>query len=824
MRRRSLPFALSVLLLLSAVPVSAAPPVDLPPAAGGPHDDGPPAEPPAPPVDPSEAPPVDPSEAPPVDPDAAPPVEPPTDLADPSTAPPVDAPVDPPAEGPAAPAGSRAPLDTTGRWIVLLRDGADATRVRDRHADRTALRADRTFVRAIRGFSARLTNAQLAALRADRDVVAVVPDEVVELTAQSIPTGVSRVGARASTSTVAKINGIDERVDADVAIVDTGIDASHPDLNVVGGYNCSTSDRTLWRDVQNHGTHVAGTVGALDNSYGVVGVAPGVRLWAVKILNDEGYGYLSWYICGLDWIAAQRDPADPTQPLIEAVNMSVAKWGTDTPRCGVDDNDLLHQAICRVVSSGVTVVAAAANDSSWASRRVPAAYNEVITVSALADTDGKAGGLGGNRCYSWGTYDRDDTFADFSNYGGDVDLIAPGKCIWSTLPGNRYGYSSGTSMAAPAVTGAAALFKASRPWALPAAVRNSLQILGSTNWYRSTDPDGIHERLLDVSRLGPAGSFSVALTAPPAAGEQGGAVRIPVTINRSSTHFETLRLSAVVPTGFKVAFDQVTLSGFAAKTATLTVTVPAGLPAGSHDVTVVADDGSRRREATTQIAIETDVPIASAPNARPIYRSAISHTYAPLAVSWPAATDASSAIAGYEVQASVDGGAWGSTTSHGAGVRSVVRNGSFGHVHRYRVRARDAAGNWSDWATGPTVDLRTVDDRAATASASWVRYSYAYAYGKSYSRSLASGAWLRMSVAARTVAIVAPTGPRQGWFKIYVNGVYQGQISLYSASGANRRVLWVKTFATGDTKVVELRAVRTSTRYRTDFDALVVVR
>ncbi len=72
--------------------------------------------------------------------------------------------------------------------------------------------------------------------------------------------------------------------------------------------------------------------------------------------------------------------------------------------------------------------------------RVPAAYNEVITVSALADTDGKRGGLGGNRCYSWGGYDKDDTFADFSNYGSDVDLIAPGKCIWSTKPGNTYAY------------------------------------------------------------------------------------------------------------------------------------------------------------------------------------------------------------------------------------------------------------------------------------------------------------------------------------------------------------------------------------------------
>src|SRR5204863_96877 len=129
-------------------------------------------------------------------------------------------------------------------------------------------------------------------------------------------------------------------------------------------------------------------------------------------------------------------------------------------------------------SSGVTVVAAAGNDSGSAAARVPAAYNEVITVSALADTDGKPGGLGGHRCYSWGSYDTDDTFANFSNYGSDVDLIAPGKCIWSTIPGG-YQYMSGTSMAVPHVTGAIALLKASRPGMTPAEVREALIYLGS---------------------------------------------------------------------------------------------------------------------------------------------------------------------------------------------------------------------------------------------------------------------------------------------------------------------------------------------------------
>ena len=132
-------------------------------------------------------------------------------------------------------------------------------------------------------------------------MVAVVPDEKIELTAQVYPTGINRIGDRLSPA--AKIDGIDERVDADVAVVDTGI-APLADLNVVGGYNCSSSDPTAWRDGNGHGTHVAGTIGAIDNATGVVGVAPGVRLWAVKILNDSGVGLLSSYVCGLDrWIA-----------------------------------------------------------------------------------------------------------------------------------------------------------------------------------------------------------------------------------------------------------------------------------------------------------------------------------------------------------------------------------------------------------------------------------------------------------------------------------------------------------------------------------------
>ena len=377
-----------------------------------------------------------------------------------------------------------------------------------------------------------------------------------------------------------------ERVDADVAIVDTGV-ALHADLNVVGGVNCTTTDKSAWADQHGHGTHVAGTVAAIDNDFGVVGVAPGARIWAVRILNSSGYGYLSWYVCGLDWILAQRDPGDASRPLIEAVNMSVAKSGKDDVNCGFTNKDVLHQAICRVYQGGITVVAAAANDSRSAANYVPAAYNEAITVSALADTDGRAGGLGGNLCYSWGGYDKDDTFADFSNYGSDVDIIAPGKCIWSSVPGG-YGYSSGTSMAAPAVTGAVALYKASRPLATPSEVRESLRYLGNLGWDVKTDPDSVHEPLLDVGRVSNLGTFSMTAPAAVTMSSRGGTLTLPVTLVRGSTFFERVRFSVTgLPSGWSASLGTSSLYGWTANATTVRVSVPSTVAAGTYTFKVV---------------------------------------------------------------------------------------------------------------------------------------------------------------------------------------------------------------------------------------------
>lgn len=710
--------------------------------------------------------------------------------------------------------------DPTGRWIVVYKDGTNVDVASERQETRVGFTADRTFSHAFLGLTAKLSAGQVTALRKDPSVLAVVPDEKIEIAAQLVPTGIDRIDGRLSAA--AKINGIDEPVDADVAIVDTGI-SPLADLNVAGGYNCSTADRTLWRDVHGHGTHVAGTIGAIDNTTGVVGVAPGVRLWAVKILDDTGTGLLSWYACGLDWIAAQRDPADASRPRFEAVNMSVAKSGADDGACGSRNADILHAAICRLVASGVTVVAAAANDSANASRRVPAAYDEVITVSALADTDGRPGSKGGKRCLSWGSYDDDDTFANFSNFGADIDLIAPGKCIWSTVPGGGYAYMSGTSMAAPHVSGAVALLKASRPQLTPAEVKEALQYLGTTNWKVTSDPDSTHEKLLNVARLGPRGDFSVATGPTVTLSEAGGRATFAVTVARTATSFERVVLGAAdVPAGFGASFNTPSLFGFTATSAALSVNVPNGAIPGTYRIRVVGNEHGIVRSATATVIVEGDPPIAFAPTADGRPRALVGATTVPTRVVWPVASDVSP-IGGYEVQASVDGGAWGPVTSLGPTVRNIAPTQALGHAYRYRVRARDIGNNWSAWAEGDSYTASLVQDRSASVvyKGRWVRASYKLASGGTIRYATARGASVKLTFTGRAIAFVGPVGPTRGSVKVYFDGVYKGTLSLKARKNSSRLVTYSIGSNTLGRHTLELRLVGNG---RVDADAFVVFR
>ena len=822
MHRRIAPLLLAVLIALPVVvPASAAEPAASSPSAQGlepaptsePITEPTPAPTPAPVPEPVTSP--EPSAPVATDPVLEPGLQPsPEPVAEPTpeaSAPPVS-----------APAADGRP-DITGRYIVMLRSGSDTAAVVEKARKRDGVKADRSFARTFRGFSAKLDAKQKGELIADPSVLAVVPDGIVQMT-QTIPTGVSRVGGQLSD--VAGIDGQDQRVDADVAIVDTGI-AAHPDLNVAGGYNCSTADHAAWRDKNNHGTHVAGIVAALDNSFGVVGVAPGARVWGVKILNDDGYGLISWYICGLDWILAQRDPSDSSRPLFEAVNMSVTKDGSDDHNCGLTNHDPLHQAICRVVAGGITVVAAAANDSHNASRNIPASYDEVLTVSALADTDGRPGGLGGNRCFSWGGYDSDDTFADFSNFGLDVDIMAPGKCIMSTVPGPGYAYMSGTSMAAPTVAGAVALYKSSRPKATPLEVREALRFLGNLNWKTSSDPDPYHEPLLDVSRIGTLGTFTLtpgSSTVPTVEGGQ--TAGLPVTIVRSTTFFERVALSiSSLPAGWAGTIGPTQMLGWTANNSRVTVVVPKGTAPGTYHVGVQGTNQGRIMTTNLSVNVIEDLPTAQAPIVALMPGIQMGQTDVKVRVLWPAATDPSSAIAGYEVQSSLNGGPWTATVGRTAAQREAAYVLKFATSYRFQVRAVDAAGNWSPWVLGAdSAWLTAVDDRSTAVghSAAWLRATRTTAWRTTVTGTTRARAGIWTTFTGHAVAVVGPRSLSHGSAKVYVDGVYVKTISMRTRSSTSRVVVFTRYFAAGGRHRIELVAVGTGPHPLFRLDAFVI--
>ncbi len=282
------------------------------------------------------------------------------------------------------------------------------------------------------------------------------------------------------------MDNVDTPLDVDIAVIDTGSQATHPDLRVVTQVNFTNE---LSPDDRNgHGTHVAGTAAALDNGAGVTGVAPGARIWSVKVLDRNGSGYLSDVIEGIDYVTANAAS-------IEVANMSL---GCQCQTAAMDE------AIRRSVAAGVVYAVAAGNSAMDAATFSPANHPDVIAVSAVADFNGKPGGGAAATCRS----DVDDTLADFSNFGGVVDIAAPGVCITSTWKGSAYATISGTSMASPHTAGAIALYLLGRPKptnALEVAmVKNAIissAFLQSGPQGFSGDPDPYREPLLNAAGL-----------------------------------------------------------------------------------------------------------------------------------------------------------------------------------------------------------------------------------------------------------------------------------------------------------------------------------
>jgi subtilisin len=417
-----------------------------------------------------------------------------------------------PTSGPraASPAvvGADHPDAVAGSWIVTLDAGSPAPGVAAGLARANGGRAGLVYTAALNGFQFLGSAAAATNLARNPAVIRVEADRTLSIASDSYPLGLRRIDAdTAHGSSGAGANG----TGAVVAVLDTGIETNHGDLtaNVVRnggavvGTSCIAGEGFL-DDGNGHGTHVAGTVAAAVNGIGVVGVAPAAKVVPVKVLSSSGSGSWASVICGIDWVTDNADKHG-----IGVANMSLSGSGTAGANCAASS---LRTAICASVAAGVTYVVAASNDGRDASGYVPAAYPEVITVSAYEDRDGTTADIG---CSGRGPFQQcDERLATFSNYGRAIDVMAPGVRIYSTDRNNTYSTKSGTSMAAPHVAGVAALVLAAKPTLTPAQVRTRLQATGECPGGASMpetggsscpsgawkgDPDGIAEPMVNAA-------------------------------------------------------------------------------------------------------------------------------------------------------------------------------------------------------------------------------------------------------------------------------------------------------------------------------------
>jgi subtilisin family serine protease len=335
----------------------------------------------------------------------------------------------------AAPALARVGDD---RWLVVLeRDVRDPGAVARTHDRRHDAAVGPVFREALRGYAATIPSGEVDDVRDDPRVAYVERDRRVAATAQVLPWGVDAVDADLGTARAGDGTGVVAGVTT--YVVDTGLDATHPDLPVAGAV--SFADGPVG-DCAGHGTKVAGTLAARDDAEGLVGTAPGAPLVDVRVLGCDGLGYVSTIVAGLDWITAQA-----ARPAV--VNLSL-----DGP-----PSQALDDAVLRSARSGVFYALAAGNDGADACDVSPA----------------RLGGAGDDGIVTVAATDRAGREPAWSNAGRCVDLWAPGSRIPTTAVGGGTTRLSGTSIATPHVAGGAATVLAERPDATAAAVEEALR-------------------------------------------------------------------------------------------------------------------------------------------------------------------------------------------------------------------------------------------------------------------------------------------------------------------------------------------------------------
>ena len=345
--------------------------------------------------------------------------------------------------------GSSQPVSaapSSGEFIVTLEDSIDARVFAEAADARSGVEVLRVYSVALRAFHAQLTPSAEAQLAQDPAVRFVSPNRTFTASAQVIPTGVDRTEGDLST-----VFAAGAPVATPVAVLDTGV-ASDPDLNLQAvGQNCLGG--VGWSDANGHGTHIAGIIGARNNTDGVVGVAPGAPIYPVQVLNRSANGSDASILCGIEWTTTVGKALG-----IRVANLSAGSFGEDDGNCGLTNADPVHLAICKATAAGVLFVVAAGNDGGAISLTVPANYDEVLTATWMTDYNGSPAKVVPPAGCNLGPDDRASANSSWAyDHNKDHVLAAPGSCITSTSNTGGTVVMSGSSMAAPHVAGTVAL-------------------------------------------------------------------------------------------------------------------------------------------------------------------------------------------------------------------------------------------------------------------------------------------------------------------------------------------------------------------------------
>ena len=494
----------------------------------------------------------------------------------------------------------------------------------------------------------------LDVLRRDPDVAYVEEDSSVHTLEEYVPWGVSKIEAPSVWTSGNNGAGIK------IAVLDTGVAANHPDLHVAGGVSF-VSGITSWNDDHGHGTHCAGIIAALDDDIGVVGVAPDAELYAVKVLDRSGGGYISSIINGIEWCITNN---------MQVISMSFGSYL---------DSSALHAECNKAYNYGIVLVAAAGNSGPGANTvGYPARYSSVISVAATLSND---------------------EVASFSSRGPELSVAAPGVTIYSTYLNGQYVLMSGTSMACPHAAGTAALILENETHT-PAEVKNILQetavdlgAIGPDTAYGHgrINAKAAVEEVLPPSN--PLPDFSLSTLSTMVDVKAGSYVSFTTQVTSLYGFHGKVSLDKTAPDDWIVSFSppSLSLSPGRSTSAATWVTVPSTASSGMYIITVTAFSWSVSHHVTVAVNVKASKQAQTLPSA-PLNLAATAGN-AKIDLSWSApSSNGGSAITNYRIYRRVASSVESLIATIGNTLAYTDVTAANGQTYYYRVTAVNSLG------------------------------------------------------------------------------------------------------------------------------------